>query len=85
MDELHAWLWAHEGVGVIGSDKGEAWDLASVLQLHGALTPPAGLLFCLQPGKPPVRIPDIYGESFLSTLGFDTDNTTIDIAILIAM
>jgi hypothetical protein len=32
-----------------------------------------------------VRIPDITGETFLSSLGFNVDRTTLDIVILVLL
>jgi len=43
------------------------------------------VLSALQPSSPAVEIPDITGETFLSSLGFNTNRTTIDIGILVAM
>jgi len=39
----------------------------------------------VQPNAPPVQIPDIRGETFLSSLGFKTNSTTMDIGILVAL
>jgi ABC-type multidrug transport system ATPase subunit len=37
------------------------------------------------PDAPVIEVPDITGETFLASLGFNTSNTTLDLAILVAM
>lgn len=32
-----------------------------------------------------MRVPNVTGETFLSTLGFNTDNTTVDVGVLVGL
>ena len=46
---------------------------------------PFTFLYTPEPGKDPLEIPDIYGDTFLVTLGFNPSDTTRDIAVLVGI
>lgn len=39
----------------------------------------------MQPSSTPIYIPNVSGETFLLTLGFNPENTTLDICILVGL
>jgi len=46
---------------------------------------PFTFLYTPSPGEDPLEIPDIYGDTFLITLGFDPSDTTRDIGVLVGV
>ena len=59
-----------------------AFEAMMTTELNGQLFT---VLYQAGPDAPVLEIPDITGETFLSSLGFDTSRTTVDIGILVSM